>query len=110
MVNEIDNDDWLKAAFKSEPIVDEGFSLAVMRRVRRQMFVRRWTMPVAVIIGGVIAAKPATELLIFVSRFIDMLPAQISAVPTDWLPQSPTFIIAGVLILVGSGLAQALQD
>lgn len=110
MVKEIDTDDWLKEAFRAEPIADDKFSSAVMRRVRRQLFVRRWTMPIAMIIGGIIAAKPATQLIIFASRFLDVLPEQLSIVPTDWLPHSTTFLIAGALILVGTGFAQTLQD
>lgn len=110
MVKHTENDDWLKDAFKSEPIADDGFSNLVMRRVQGQVLIRRWTMPIAMLIGGVIAAKPAAELIIFASRFIEILPTQVSALPMTWLPHGTTFAIAAVLILIGSGFAQALQD
>ena len=52
----------LEALFSSEPVQDDGFSARIMFRVQRRMWVRRLSLPVAIAIGAVIAAKPLLQL------------------------------------------------
>ena len=41
----------LESLFGSEPIHDDGFSVRIVSRVRRQMLVRRLSMPIAPLAG-----------------------------------------------------------
>ncbi|HEY5654996.1 MAG TPA: hypothetical protein VIS04_04100 [Woeseiaceae bacterium] len=105
-------DEWLRKVFHQETLADDGFSEAVMRRVRRRRWARRWTMPISVLIGTVIAAKPAIELLVFVnSLFGEVLSkAELLSVPSDWVTQSASFMVAGALLVFGGIFLSALQD
>ena len=88
----------LEALFRSEPIEDNGFSERVVSRVRRGIWIRRWTLPLAALIGGLIAAKPAAQLLLGITDVLAVLPADIRGVDLDSLPQVTTFILGGTLV------------
>ena len=88
----------LEALFRSEPIEDNGFSERVVSRVRRGIWIRRWTLPLAALIGGLIAAKPAAQLLLAMTDILAVLPADVRSVELDSLPQVTTFIFGGTLV------------
>ncbi len=48
----------LEKLLASEPIADDGFSDRIVARVRRRLWFRRLTLPIAAAIGTSIAAKP----------------------------------------------------
>ena len=77
----------LEAMFAAEPIADDGFSSRVVKRIRRRLWLRRLTLPVALVIGGAIAIKPASELVIAVSKLLAVVPEGIVEAPVAWLPQ-----------------------
>ena len=52
----------LTAMFESSPVADDGFSARVMSEVRRRMWVRRLSLPIALAIGLAISAKPIAQL------------------------------------------------
>ena len=58
-----EHDAKLEALCRSAPLEVDGFSKRVVWRVRRGICIRRWTLPLAIMVGGLIAAKPAAELL-----------------------------------------------
>lgn len=105
-------DEWLRKAFGQAELSDNGFSAAVMRRVRRKAWMRRWTIPIATVLATAIAARPAVELLLFVNSLFGTVlsKAELVSVPTDWIAQSATFMIAGGLIVFGGVFMSALQD
>jgi hypothetical protein len=88
----------LEALFRSEDIADNGFSEHVVRRIRRRVWIRRWSLPIAMAIGGLIAVKPAVELLSLVPVLITLVPEPVKSMPLEWLPQLP---------MVMTGLAAA---
>ena len=51
----------LESLFASDPIADGGFSTRIEKRIRRQLWVRRLALPVALIIGGSIAVTGTHE-------------------------------------------------
>ena len=53
----------LTAMFESSPVADDGFSTRVMSEVRRRMWVRRLSLPIALAIGLAISAKPLAQLV-----------------------------------------------
>jgi len=77
----------LEAMFRSEPVADEGFSDRVVSRIRRRLWVQRLALPVAMLIGGAIAIKPATQLVIAASKLLTVVPQGMLDAPTTWIPQ-----------------------
>ena len=88
----------LEALFRSEPIEDNGFSERVVSRVRRGIWIRRWSLPIAALIGGLIAAKPAAQLVLAMTDLLAVLPEDLRSVELDSLPQMTTFIFGGMLV------------
>jgi len=96
-----DKDDLaLEALFSSEPIADAGFSRKVGRRIRRRIWLRRLALPVAVVLGLAIAAKPAVTLLAAFADIASVLPLDALRVPLDQLPQ-----LSAVLVGVAASIA-----
>lgn len=87
----------LEALFHSAAINDGGFSDRIVRRIRWQMRVRRYALPVAMLIGGLIAAEPAIDLLVVASSLITVIPEDLRTLPLQSLPQLST-LIAGAAI------------
>ncbi len=107
----------LDALFKSDPVLDVDFSQLVMKRVRRQMWIRRLTMPIAIFIGGMIAFKPASELIMTVSKVITALPidlmkvsVNIPSLHVEWLPQMTTIVFIAAIAFVALILVPTLED
>ncbi len=107
----------LEALFQSDPLPDLGFSKKVMRRVRRQMWIRRLAMPVAVSVGGLFAARPASEIVVSLVNMVAELPldrldisAIVPALPMDSIPQFSTLLVSGVFALVALFFVRALAD
>ncbi len=107
----------LETLFRSDPVPDIDFSTKVMTRIRRQIWMRRLTMPIALVLGGLIAFKPATELVASVSKILNVLPASLTNVsldipslPFDSLPQFSTYLVIGAMIFFVAVFCQALED
>ena len=68
----------LESLFAFDAILDAGFSARIEKRIRRQLWVRRLALPIAVLIGGAIAVKPLAGLVTSLMNFVSVLPANIS--------------------------------
>lgn len=68
----------LEALFASEPVQDDGFSARIEKRIRRRILVQRFALPVAVLLGGVVAAKPVIALLTAMMRLFVISPEGLS--------------------------------
>lgn len=117
MVERLKDSDELKleALFRNDPIPDDGFSRRVVVRVRRRLWIRRLTMPVAVLIGGLIAAKPASDLLLAAYRLVSVLPDELTKVPmpslsAESLPQFSAALVGIVLVTAGVLFVRTLED
>ncbi len=103
----------LEALFKPEPIADDGFSQRVVGRIRRRIWIRRLALPIAMFIGAAIALKPATELVVVVSKLMTIVPQEVIDAPAGLLPRVEGAITSGPivpmvlygLVLLGLGLA-----
>ncbi len=108
-------DRWLESMFAAEPIADDGFSRRVVGRIRRRIWIRRLALPVAMLVGGVIALKPASQLLLAVSKLLTVVPQDVVVAPAEWLPQMQGVAISGSImqtaiygaVLLGVGLLGA---
>jgi len=102
----------LESMFKAEPINDDGFSQRIVTRIRRRIWLRRLALPVAMLVGGAIAIRPATELVIAVSKLLTVVPDSVVQAPVDWLPSVQSIAISGSLLqtlvfgamLLGAGI------
>jgi len=93
----------LQALFASTPIADDGFSRRVMARIRRQILVQRFSLPVAFMVGAAIAAKPVSQLIQALYGLLQFIPqtlaSNIGASPLAQVPQLSTIVMGGTLLL-----------
>lgn len=103
----------LESMFGSEPIRDDGFSVRIVSRVRRQMWVRRLSMPVALLAASVIGAQPLLGLVGFVRKLLGSVPVErllANSLPTIDAPQIATLIMGvallGIVMMIGRMLEE----
>jgi len=100
----------LEALFRSAPIEDNGFSERVVSRVRRGIWIRRWTLPLAALIGALIAAKPAAQLVLAMTDILAVLPTDVGSMELDSLPQLATVVFGGTMAGLIVLFLNALED
>jgi len=104
----------LESLFASDAIADNGFSTGIEKRIRRQLWVRRLALPVALLIGGAVAVKPLASLLTALFRFVAVLPdnvrSNLGGVSGIDLPQMSTVMMGGMLVLVAVVVMRVLED
>ncbi len=103
----------LESMFASEPVVDDGFSVRVVSRVRKQMWVRRLTMPVALAIASVIGAKPLLQLLGFTTKLLGSLPVEVLVIDnlsSVEIPQISTLVIGAALLGMVLMIGRMLEE
>ena len=110
----------LESMFASEPIADDGFSRRVVTRIRRRLWLRRLALPVAMLVGGMIAIKPASELVIAASKLLAVVPQGLVEAPVSWLPEMQgvavgatviqTVVFGAVLLAVGIFGSRVILD
>lgn len=88
----------LEAMFASKPIADDGFSALVVRRIRRKLLLRRLTLPIAALIGGLLAFKPVGGLLSIALRVLEQLPGEFVAATVAGLPTLQTVVTGGLIL------------
>ncbi len=105
-----EKDRLLESMFVSEPIADDGFSKQVIRRVRRKLFLRRLTLPVAALIGGIIAFKPTIALLGVLIEFSKVIPQDMLDATAIVVPQLPMLVLGAMLLATCLVGLRALED
>ena len=103
----------LEAMFRSGPVDDDGFSARVVTRVRRRVWVRRLSMPIAILIGSAFAVGPIMEVLsvlpglatsVFGASF------SIDQLPFGELPQVSTILFGGSLVMAMLLASRVLEE
>ena len=103
----------LEALFRSEAVRDDGFSARIESRVRRQIWVQRLALPVAILAGVLFAAEPFFKFLEFVPQLLSILPQRLSVtveLPFESMPQLSTIVIGSVLLAVAMCVGRLLED
>lgn len=100
----------LESMFRSAAIADDGFSKQVVTRIRRAIWVRRLALPIAMLVGAAIAAKPAAELVSITPRLLSLVPAELVSVPMSLLPQLPMVVLGGMLLAAVLVFFQSLAE
>lgn len=100
----------LESLFRSEPIPDGGFSAGIVSRIRRRVWFRRLAVPIAAVIGGAIAIRPAVELVRIIVRLFNLVPYDIVARPLSMLPQFQLIVLGGMLLAVTLTLLRFIEE
>ena len=106
----------LSALFEAlnPPLEDEGFSASVLRRIRRRAWLRRAVLGTAVVVGGVLALGPLSELSVLLSGLPALLSEGLVTVATSWndpawLAQNRIALILAVLAASVPGAIRLLE-
>jgi hypothetical protein len=94
-----EQDRLLESMFESAPLADNGFSNKILRRIRRKLWIRRFALPAAVFLGGLIAYQPLAALLKGIYALLQTIPGELVPSLSGSLP-SLQLIVTGALILV----------
>ena len=103
----------LEAIFRSDPVPDDGFSVKVVSRVRHRMWVRRLTLPLGIVIGAAISAKPLFQILGIVPDLINTLfGSSLSGdlLPVGELPQLSTMMFGATLLMAVMLASKILEE
>ena len=108
-----DTDLKLESLLRSQPVQDDGFSVKVVSRVRRRIWVRRLALPVAITVGTLIAAKPLLQLASAIPKLLMIVPDSMSGLdnlPLSSLPQNTTVIFGAMLLFAVMMVGKMLED
>ncbi len=104
----------LESLFASDTIADNGFSAKVLKNVRRQMWIRRLSLPIAFVIGAAIAFKPLVSLVTVLSGLAPVIPqtlgADSSLIPTNLMPGMPMIVMGMMAVMVVTMVGKMLED
>jgi hypothetical protein len=100
----------LEALFHAAPIADDGFSVQVVSKIKRRIWFRRLAVPVAAVIGGIIAIRPAAELISILLQLFNFVPAEIVTAPLSFLPQFQLIVLGGMLLAVALSLTRFIEE
>ena len=100
----------LESMFRSEPIDDDGFSGRIISRIRRQIWLRRLALPIAMLTGAAIAIKPLMQLVAIFSVLTDSVPRDSFALSETILAQLPIMFAVGILLIIGIVTFQVSED
>ncbi len=105
-----EKDRLLESMFASETIADDGFSDRIVHRVRRKLFVRRMTLPIAALIGGMFAFKPLTALVGTTYQVLQQLPGDVVGSATSSLPSLQLIVTGGLILFAAILSVNMLED
>ena len=100
----------LEALLRTEAIADDGFSDRIVVKIRRRLWVQRLALPVAAVIGGAIAFKPAMALLSIVNQLNMSVPGEFMALATDRLPPMQLIVTGGMLLVIAILSVKMLEE
>ena len=103
-------DRMLESMFASAPIADDGFSAQVLRRVRRRMMLRRLSLPIAVLIGDIVAFKPFSAILGFAYQLLLQMPDELVDSAVASLPTVQLIVTGGLILCVAIFSMSMLED
>ena len=103
-------DRMLESMFASAPIADDGFSAQVVRKVRRKMMLRRLSLPIAVLIGGIAAFKPFSAILGIAYQVLLQVPDEFVASTVASLPTVQLIVTGGLILCAAIFSMSMLED
>ena len=95
----------LQSLFEAEPLSDNCFSEQVVRRVRRRLWLKRLSLPIAAAVGASIAVKPLASLARSLGEFVQ---GSMAALPTP--TASLPMLAAASLLTLAFVVFQLIED
>ena len=88
------------------PLENEGFSALVVRRIGRRRRMRRAVLGTAVVVGGMLALGPLSELSVLISGLPVLLSEGLVTVATSW--NDPAWLAQNRMVLILTVLAASM--
>jgi len=108
-----ETDKMLESLFRSEPVRDDDFSARVVSRIKRQMWVRRLSLPSAFAIGAAISAKPVMQFANALPDLLGSVPIvrfSLDKLPISSLPQFSTIFMGAMLFAAIMMVSRMLEE
>ncbi len=106
-----DNEDkLLESLFRSDPVLDNGFSLKVVSEIKRRIWIRRLTLPAAFVVGAAIAVKPLSQLAVTFSKLLTLIPTNFGGLSLGNFPQISTVLLGGLLLAAMMMVGKMLEE
>ncbi len=80
-----------------------------MARIRRRLWLRRLALPIAMVIGGGVAIKPMSELVLAATKLLTFVPQGMFEIPAAWVPQLWT-VVLGAMLLAAAMLGMRMVE
>ena len=90
----------------TSPLENEGFSALVLRRIGRRRRVRHAVLGTAVVVGGMLALCPLSELSVLISGLPILLSEGLVTVATSW--NDPAWLAQNRMVLILTVLAASM--
>ena len=103
-------DQLLEALLQTEAIADNGFSDRIVGKIQRRLWVRRLSLPFAVVIGASVSIKPLSDLVESLYGLLAAAPAGLVEIPIDWLPPVYQIVMGGMLLVVAVLSVRMLEE
>ena len=103
----------LEEMFRAQAIADDGFTVRVVSRVRRQIWVRRLSLPLAIAVGALVGLKPLLQVAGAVPQLIGFIPVdmlKLDALPVGGLPQASTLLIGASIVMAITMAGRLLEE
>lgn len=105
------DDVMLENLFSAEPIADDGFSNRIVRKIKRRVWVRRLSLPIAAAIGGSISIKPLAGLVTTLYGLVSSVASpELIALSTDKLPPVHLIVMGGMLLALAVASVRLLEE
>jgi hypothetical protein len=106
-----DNEDkLLESLFRSDPVLDNGFSRKIVSEIKRRIWIRRLTLPAAFVVGAAIAVKPLSQLAVTFSKLLTLIPTNVGSLSLGNFPQISTVILGGLLLVAMMMISKMLEE
>ncbi len=103
-------DKLLESLFRSDPVLDNGFSLKVVSEIKRRIWIRRLTLPAAFVVGAAIAVKPLSQLAVTFSKLLTLIPTNFGGLSLGNFPQISTVLLGGLLLAAMMMVSKMLEE
>jgi hypothetical protein len=103
-------DRMLETMFAAAPITDDGFSIRVVQKVRRRIWLRRLTLPIATVIGLLVSFKPLAAFVTTLAGLSKLIPQDVLNVTSTIVPQLPMLVLGAMLLATCMAGLRALED
>jgi len=108
-----EGDKRLEALFSLAPVRDDGFSVRVVSRIKRRLWVRRLSLPVAFVVGGAVSIRPVLQLADSMPAFLGSIPdglLNFDKLPISSLPQMSTIMMGAAFLVVVMIFGRMLEE